>query len=192
MRFLPAFLLCVVALFASGCAFGTRRVNLSPVRSNAGTVQSSDLAVALLHFRDTRPEQAVGCVRNGFYIRTASVVADNDPIAWARECVRSCLADAGFAVRDSVTQENDTAIDGEVYKMFCDVGFSGLNATISMRLRACQGEHVLLQADYTGHKKQGSGFLTADDYRRALEGAMQDLLAKAGPDMRRLSAARQR
>jgi hypothetical protein len=103
----------MAATAVSGCAFGSRHVNLtySPDLSPTPTRPATYGRVAVARFDDARnPRQGtgplLGKVRDGYGIPTASVLANQDPVLWVNQGVARALVAQGFTVeRVNSTQE---------------------------------------------------------------------------------------
>jgi len=97
------YLLGIVAVSASGRACGTRHVDLRATHFSSSTSCSTGtpVSVAVLQPRDNRSEDAVGRVRNGSYMRTADVVANNDVLESARSSMAESLARSGLLSKSS-------------------------------------------------------------------------------------------
>lgn len=85
----PAFAIVLMAAAFSGCAFGTRHVNLTYAPSLGAAPARAPIygPVAVARFEDARIERQgtgalLGKVRNGYGIPTASVVANQNPVLW--------------------------------------------------------------------------------------------------------------
>ena len=106
MRFrVPTLALLIAATTMSGCAFGTRHVNLTyaPGFAERRRDLSTNGRVAVAKFEDARnPRQGTGSllgkVRNGYGIPTASVLANQNPVLWVNEGVARALTAQGLTV----------------------------------------------------------------------------------------------
>jgi hypothetical protein len=102
MSRVPALALLMAATAVSGCAFGSRHVNLTyPPSLGPTPVRPATYGrVAVARFDDARnPSQGTGSllgkVRNGYGIPTASVLANQDPVLWVNEGVARALVAQG-------------------------------------------------------------------------------------------------
>lgn len=90
------------AFLCSGCAFGTRHVALRGVTATSmvGTarIPRGQVSLDVRRGNDGRVKRDVGCVRNGFGMRTASVVAAADVCSWAKDSVAGSLTRVGYHV----------------------------------------------------------------------------------------------
>src|SRR5213593_4526863 len=98
-------LAALAVLLGSGCAFGTRRINLTygPAADRALAPAGSLGKVAVARFGDARVQKEgtgdlLGRVRDTYGIPTASVRANQDPVVWVNDGVAKALAAQGFTV----------------------------------------------------------------------------------------------
>jgi len=92
----PSFVLA--GLFAGGCAFTTGHVNVSYTPAPEVTKIAGDAAPkVLVEVTDKRPTQVLGEKINGFGMKTADIVADNDVAATIKSAFETELEDRGFA-----------------------------------------------------------------------------------------------
>jgi hypothetical protein len=105
------------ATAVSGCAFGTRHVNLTYAPSLGPTPVRPPTyeRVAVARFEDARsPKQGTGSllgkVRNGYGMPTASVLANQDPVLWVNEGVARALIAQGLQ-REAPLQHGSRGVE---------------------------------------------------------------------------------
>ena len=96
--------LLAIATLDTGCAFGTRKVNLvyGPTVDGAKP-RAIHGRIAVARLRDNRTSDEgtgnlLGKVRNAYGIPTASVLANQDPVIWVNEAIARTLTSWGFRV----------------------------------------------------------------------------------------------
>lgn len=105
-----AIYLTLCLLWQGGCAFGTRHVNLTYPPDNKASLgtataeateaEGSGKPILFVKFSDMRGDrEKVGHVRNGFGMKTAKVVADNDVTQWVNQAILQQLKQVGFKVK---------------------------------------------------------------------------------------------
>lgn len=166
-------LLCLLAtLIGWGCAFGNRHVELSypPERKDTGPAEAvagpapepfGDAFLNVTPFNDIRENMVeVGCVRNGFGMKTAKVIADNDVADWITEAVIMELKNAGYSVvkvTSAEEAESGPVLTGDVVKVYCDAFFS-YAGEVMMSARIMDGEKEVLRKTYTGKGSAGANW----------------------------------
>ncbi len=180
-------LCCGLAAVTSGCAFGTRHVTLSPmdapgVRPVDG---GGDISVAVELPRDLRVEKAeVGCVRNGWGMQTARVVADRSVPEWIHQNVCRALEQCGFRI---VTSPSDGTCEVTVLftvdKAYCDCKMK-YEAEVSLEAEVRVAEKTVSRRNYRGQASSMNWAATSAGYEKNLNDAMRSCLATMIPDLR--------
>jgi uncharacterized lipoprotein YajG len=177
---------CVVSLLP-GCAFGTRHANLSTVVAHSG---ASDTKVAKTRRifvpvpKDARTERdSIGCVRNGFGMRTAEVRPNQDICEWVQSCLVNSLGSEGFTVSSDKGQRPNynVIIEVEVIRAFVDshMRYSGevnLAADIIVDGNRQERQYYIGSASAMNWRGSGAGF--ADTLEKAMEECMRDAMQK--------------
>ncbi len=75
---------CLLLLVTSyGCAFGTRHLTLNPIKTSLTMDASGESAfVEVVDKRNPSLKPVVGHVKNGYGMKTATVVADKEVSTW--------------------------------------------------------------------------------------------------------------
>lgn len=174
-----------VVVLLSGCAFGNRHVQLVPSSGGGYARVNGDYVVGVQKFQDLRVESALGEVRNGWGMRTASVVADGQDVgAWVSDSVAEELAGAGLKVRryqgDEVPADASVLIRGEVLEAFVKM-FMSFDATMRARVVvSAQGTDVLDQ-QFTGSSKAVAMWASTAEYQEQLRAVHRNLLDQIVP-----------
>lgn len=203
MRLLPAVVALALAASSAGCAFGTRHAHLvypppaNSAESGAAVAEAAPapggFPIILLRFNDLRSDKSVvGTVRNGFGMRTAKVVADNDVAGWVTDAVGQELEQAGYRVTVVHVAENDSGppvLSGDVLKVFGDA-YLVYTGEVTFRAKVTRDGHEIHAAEYTSKKSGGlNATASADSYANALAAALADDIAQLLADLSRLPDA---
>jgi len=195
-RPLLAGLVVAALLFSTGCAFGTRTVHLGVVTCAgvAGATPTGLPIVVVARPVDSRPEPGVvGCVRNGFHMRTAGVVAENDVCAWVQDCLAASLSQYGYDVRkgsagETVPAGSYVVLQPTVQQVFCD-SYMNYRAKVELSAELVVGEHRVPLGSYGGEASSMNWAARAATFSELLEQAMRQCLANMVPSLnQRLSS----
>ncbi|MEW6268837.1 MAG: hypothetical protein AB1689_06015 [Thermodesulfobacteriota bacterium] len=134
-----AALLAMLAASTSGCAFGTRNVDLTypDAIARAQVTSQPKGTIAVSRFKDARTDeyatgQQVGQVRNGYGMPTASVDAIQDPVLWVTDGLARGLMLHGYKVEKVESPQSAGSllvVDGSVVRIFAD-SYVTINAEI--------------------------------------------------------------
>lgn len=174
------FIVVLLMIFASGCAFGTRRPILNytavtPVRT------PNNIAIKVVAFEDSRiNKKAIGEVRNAYGMKTADVITDTNIAEWITNALKSELRNAGYTVIEAAENE----IQGEILKVYCRalLSYEG-EVTIKVSLR--KGNKKLLDKMYSGEASKLNLVCTAKSYGITLEESLQKAMIKVVSDVDR-------
>lgn len=186
-------LACLLAALASGCAFGTRHVYLSNVSIAAiGSGQPAKKGTVFVPLpKDLRVEkQSVGCVRNGWGMRTAEVVSNGDVLVWVQECVAQGLSNCGYTVVKEGRKEKssypasscDFVVSLTVDKVFCE-GYMKYQAEILVAAEVIADGKVVDRRNYKGAASSMNWAATCSGYQETIEAAMKHCLEQMIPDV---------
>lgn len=125
--------LTLIILFMSGCAFTTGHVNLAYQPSGtAQKIATADSPHVVVQVADRRSTKLVGQKINGFGMKTADIVADNDVPDLIRSAIDTELNNRGFA-QGSGGNTVSVALDN-VQNQFT-VGFFSGDATADVQMQ---------------------------------------------------------
>lgn len=178
----------------TGCAFGTRRANLTympapgtrglgPTAAMASTAPTAPGApLVLVQFADQRSDKrAIGEVRNGWGMRTADVVAETDVAEWVTQAVMTELEKTGYKIAKVNTPTTAPVLTGDILTVYCTALFS-YEGEVSFFARVKKDGEEILARRYTGKGSAGlnwaatsSGY--ADSLTLALANAIHELVA---------------
>jgi uncharacterized lipoprotein YajG len=177
-----ALILISFLILLSGCAFGTRKplLTYSTILSAA---PKNDIVVKVHPFKDERTwsKEKIGDVKNGYGMRCADIIPQNDVAEWITDAFKKELTNAGYTVTDDV---NTTAtIEGVVLEVYVDAWMNyGGRVKLNMVLK--KGEKSILDKEYYATKNCGLNWAaTAETYGKTIQLTLQDLLSKVIPDI---------
>lgn len=191
--------LCAVVASAlcSGCAFGHREVALnytSPDDSACNAENEQTIYIAPIE--DVCPNadvtlfakgREIGDIRNGFYMKTASVVSKTHDLgAWVTDALAKELACRGYQVLPvtSLPPECSCGLSGSLSECYSTMKFFGgqtctLKATVSIHKDGAPVSHK----EYVGLFEGGLALCTADEYEKIFQGAMTSLASQVIADI---------
>jgi hypothetical protein len=185
----------MAATAVSGCAFGTRHVNLTYAPSLGATPlrPATYGRVAVARLEDARdPNQGTGSllgkVRNGYGIPTASVLANEDPVLWVNEGVARALIAQGLTVdRVNSVQEAGGAptVSGRVTRASGGM-YASMDANISADLAVQYDGRQISTLSCNGQARKVAWTVSSEEYRTLFEAAMTDFANQCGPPLARL------
>jgi hypothetical protein len=184
-----------VAMFvtcaATGCAFGTRHVNLTYGPNVDGAKQRAIHGhIAVARLRDGRTSEdgtgtLLGKVRNTYGMPTASVEANQDPVVWVNEAIARALSSHGFKVEKvetAATAGGLPTVSGTVERVSGGM-YWNMDAHVRTDLAVEQGGAQLFSQRCEGEAKQGAGTASAEAYREVFEHALDDYVTKCIPPL---------
>lgn len=171
-----------VALLVSGCAFGTRHVTLLPVKPETASKLAQPASIVVLPVIDKRDDPSIGCVRNGFYMRTAEVVADNSVADWVTQSLSESLADSGFSVKTAKASDSDLVLQGELLKLFCN-SYMSIKGRATLSVKITKGSQTILEKTYEGTRSRLNWVAASGEFRGAARNALQAVMEEAVPEI---------
>jgi hypothetical protein len=192
-------LLVVLGMAAlSGCAFGTRHVELSyppeggeggglvaAARADTGNVPRC--CEVILAVSDRRTDiRRIGNVRNGFGMDTADVVTGSDVTAWVAGAFRQELAEAGYTVvpaESNAASAGAVRLEAEITTVYCDVIFS-YKGDVWMNVYLSGQDSAPIANSYHGSGSAGLNWAaTSDSYAESLARALRDAVMQVMADL---------
>ena len=183
-----------IASIASGCAFGDRVVALRYVpdaKADHATVSGKEIYVG--SFKDAtsnkikKQGKEIGEVRNGYNIKTASVVSKSTDLGpWITQGLSDELKRCGFNVINttSLPPGIKLGIDGSIKKCYSKMYFfKGAVSTVQATINIQKNGVVVSSKEYVGETKGAGGLLGAKGYEDAFNRAIADLLNKVIADV---------
>ncbi len=177
---------------ATGCAFGTREVELLyPPQENVtstmvGEANAAPAAVVpgvkviLVPFEDLRANQKkVGQVRNGYGMKTADVNVTNDVSQWLTAALKLELENAGYDVTVSDEADDTVAplISGEILVVFCD-SYMTYEGEVSFLVTVTKDGQELMRSNYHGEGQSINIAATSTGFGNAISMAMEEAAHK--------------
>jgi uncharacterized lipoprotein len=188
--------LSLMLFFFTGCAFGTRRVNLKyppnvelkkqGVAYADETMKPLEKNIYLVKFKDLRTRQDVGEMRNGFGMKTARVIAQNDVVQWVNDSLKYELEKTGYAVTvvDGFPSKTDSiGVYGKVLSVYCTGSFT-YEGIVSLTAGFYKEGKEIFTAVYNGEESAGINWAgTSESYEETLELALQNVLRRLVQDI---------
>ena len=195
LRVVHVVLLGVLVLSMDGCAFGNRHVTLNypPEKQSeseglkvaeAAPVPVNGKPIILMQFVDQRSNKSViGEVRNGWGMRTADVVAENDVSNWLTNAVRFELEKLGYKITLGTNNSESLSVivlGGEVLHVYCTAMMT-YEGEVSFFATLQKDGKELLRKRYTGKGSAGMNWAAASSssggsLSEALSIALKDLV----------------
>jgi hypothetical protein len=166
----------------SGCAFGTRNVDLRydsyPIEAAAkGKVALGEVREGVQKNKQGKPK--IGIVRNGYGWETAEVLANNSPAEWLREALGKELKNLGY----EVVKDNSIVINGELTYLFTDISMAyQTNVSFKIAIER-KGKRVYVDA-FNGASRNEAWFATAQEYGKASTDALKNAMMSAMPKIK--------
>jgi hypothetical protein len=178
----------LMALPSIGCAFGDRSVVLT-YTPQAGTARTTDAGkVAVAAFDDLRQDKVVvGEVRNGYGLKTAKVVLNNqDPGGWVANAIASELQNAGYdvtKVAEPTAAADVPVIAGAISELYTKM-YMSYRTTLQLSVVVTKAGVPIMNKQYTGQAKAGAAFVSTKEYETVMDQALQNALSQAIPDIK--------
>jgi hypothetical protein len=191
-------LLGMAILISSGCAFGTRSVELGyppadnksmgPATAEAAEVPENQRQfLSVMPFSDLREDQIeIGCVRNGLGMKTARVEAKNSVADWVTMATIMELEKAGFSVSRVANMDEPVTgpvLEGQIVRVFCDSYFS-YSGEVIISARIALDENEIMNKTYTGKGSAGTNWgASSKSYGQSLSIALADAMSAIVADV---------
>lgn len=195
------FIPTIILMSLTACAFGTREVSLSyPPQQNReidgvnvtdSTGVSSPIAIKVHTFQNNRfkidpvtsqkkTSTIIGNVRNGFYMKTADVITNQNLEEWICNAVKYELEKNGYNVIDA-TQNNYTGhfwdLRGAMLNVYADAYFNYEGKVkLHLILKQYGSNEVLIDKNYEGVYKEANFAATEKGYKDVLEKSLSNAI----------------
>jgi len=133
---------------------------------------------------DERPDKvAIGCVRNGFFIKSATVLPTGDVQNWVQRLVAAGLGEYGYTVRRAAPWDLDLCRDEFsiprislwIEYLYCD-NYGQFDALVILSARVESGGKIILNDRYIGHYRTASWTASSAGYQKIINTAMKQCL----------------
>ncbi len=181
LRFHRGFIIILLVIFLSGCAFATRKTFLeykaiTPIRN------PNNVTIEVTPFEDDRPNRdTIGNVKNIFGVKTANILSEINISQWITDALKSELENAGYKIVEKGTRNK---IQGIVMKVYCNtlVDYQG---EVIIKVLLKRQNNILLNKVYYGQSSSLSGVvvLTLKSYRNILEKSLQQAMIQVVSDV---------
>lgn len=198
--------LIMSTMLCSGCAFGSRGVALNYTPTANASNAGNGKAIYVAPIRDvsvtneksifakdgagklvTVNGKEIGDIRNGYYIKTASVVSKSMDLGpWITDALTKELKQRGFGAVQvtGLPPECPLGVSGSLSECYSRVKFfSGQICTIKATISIQRNGAAISSKEYVGLSKGGVAFYTAAEYEKVFQLAMADLMGKVVTDI---------
>lgn len=196
----------VMAMLLGGCAFGNRVVALNYTTPAKVSNEGNGKVIYVASIRDVCASKEIsvstknaagqtvvakgkeiGDIRNGYYIKTASVVSTSGDLGpWVTDALTKDLKQRGFGAVQvtGLPPECPLGVSGSLSECYSKVKFfSGQLCTIKAMVSIHKNGIAVSTKEYVGVSKGGVGFVTPAEYEKVFQLAMADLLSKVVKDI---------
>ncbi len=175
--------LLAATLSLTGCAFTTGHVDVAyRPTTQAAKIADSNSPHVIVEVTDKRPTKVVGEKMNGFGMKTADIVSNNDVPAIVKSAFETELSNRGFALGAG---GDVVAVSlGNFQNQFTLGFFSGeANADVGMTVVVKRHDGSVAYNQYiTGQSKDWVEIAGEDNAERQLDAALQDAVSKVFAD----------
>jgi hypothetical protein len=182
----------IITLFAvaqmTGCAFGTRQVALQYSPAMCSSVIPGSPTVSIHNFTDTRTDRSLGCVRNGYGMKLASVESKpGEPAVpmWISTALSDELKRAGCSVELGSSKgesRGQFVISGDVQRVYVD-SYMTLKGEISMAVAMKNGDRSVINRLYHAEASKMNWWGSSKEFQKTLDMTLQDLMKNMIPDI---------
>ena len=132
--------------------------------------------------RDSALRLVIGHVKNGYGMKTATVVADKEVTIWVKQCIENELQKNGAVLENAST--SNIIVDVLVcYAQAYERYGAEVKGKVSV---SSAGNEIFKDREYSGKDILGMNWAaTSKSYQEVLELAMKDFLQKLLPDIER-------
>ena len=173
----------LLLLACSGCAFTTGHVNVAYEPSTAATkVASAESPHVIVAVTDKRPTRVVGQKINGYGMKTADIVSDNDVPATVKDAFQTELSNRGFVPGPGgniVEVELDNLHNQFTLGLVSGDSTANLGMTVSVK----RSDGTVAYSKYiTGQGKEWIEIAREGNAEHVLSLALQDAISKVFTD----------
>lgn len=181
-----AVLAALLLTMSSGCAFGDRKMALTYEPALDASVKGSGRA-AVVKFDDVRQDKVnVGEVRNGWGLKTASVVVqDQDAGAWMANALAAELERAGVSVtkcEQAASAKEPAVITGSLAELYTSSAFSN-RCKVRGKIVVTKAGVPVLNKEYGGEASKANWVAATGEYEGVARAALQNMLKTAVPEI---------
>jgi uncharacterized lipoprotein YajG len=175
--------LSLLSVLISGCAFTEGHVNLEyQPQAQAAKVAAAAAPHVVVQVADQRPTKVVGQKINGFGMKTADILSDNDIPATLKGAFETELSNRGFTVGPGGETVGVTL--NSLQNQFSLGFFSGestANIGIDVSVKRADGA-VAYEKYFTGQNQESVQLATAGNAEETLNAAIKDAVGKVFSD----------
>ena len=171
---------CMVLL--SGCAFGTRNINLAHISVDSNRMPIG-IDVSVPEVEDLRTlSTEVGSVRNGWGMKTAAVKCGLDVPAWVRKSLVENLQRAGVNVVPFDAASDAPVIQVVLNEFYCD-SMMQYNAEVRIGAEIRIDGNTRFRGNYMGEAKATNWAATSSGFETTLNKAAQECFNRMIPEL---------
>jgi hypothetical protein len=126
-------------------------------------------------------KDTVGYSRNGYGMRCAKVIPENNVNQWATDALKKELENAGY----TVTGENDTqnVVDGAVFDIFCDT-YMTYEGRVNVKVSLKKKGETIFDKNYSATQSGGVNWAATEaSFAKTLELTLQEAIKQAVYDI---------
>ena len=174
--------LLLIVLLTSGCAWSSESVAIHRQPVSAAAVPGATGVAVTVAVTDSRQEREVSHKKNGYGMRGANIMAQNDIAEEIRAGVRDILSAQGFRDGSDATVRIDVS---RFYNTF-DMGFwsatANAQAIASLNVSSADGRSLYARVYTVTHPVPNVQIMTGENAGIALRAVMQALLQQIADD----------
>lgn len=182
------FAAAVLVLQSTGCAFGTRKVALGYSPETFPPTIPGSPSVLVYAPKDVRHEPSLGCIRNGWGMKTAKVETkpgQPSPSAWIAQALSYDLERAGCSVinrKPTDGTQPDFTIGGSLQRVYVD-SYMSMTGEISLDVCVKNKDRVALNRNYRGEGRKVNWWASSGEFQTTLDLTLQNLMERMLPEI---------
>lgn len=177
-----------ILLQSTGCAFGTRKVSLGYTPSYFPPSVAGKPTVLVQTPKDVRHEESLGCVRNGWGMKTAKVETkpgQPTPAAWIAQALSYDLERAGCSVIRRTPKDGtlpDFTVGGSLLRAYVN-SYMQMEGEISMDVYVKNKNRVALNRNYRAEGSKMNWWGSSGEFQKTLDLTLQNLMERMLPEI---------
>lgn len=178
-------ILFVLALFMSGCAFGTRRPMLT-YSTVLPAAPKNNITIRVAPFKDERTwsKEKIGDVRNGYGMRCADIIPQNSEEEWLADAFKKELTNAGYVISDGTNTA--VILEGIAHDIYVNA-YMNYGGRLKLNIVLKKSDKVILSKDYSAETNCGMAWAsTVASFGKTLEITLQEIMKKIIPDINKV------
>ena len=182
MKVLVAVAMGACVAVVSGCAFGTRHVDLADISFDSHRAPL-EMSVVVPPVEDYRSDQdSVGCVRNGWGMKTAKVECVDHVPEWLRKSVVDSLRNAGINVIEHAAETDDPVVQVILHELYCE-SMMQYDAEVKVAVEIRVDGESRFKGKYSGTAQSMNWAATSSGFEANLNNAAADCFKEMIPEL---------